>query len=131
MMSNNTLTSVSIEKPLCKRDRPAYMQVLINLEYRKLLGYAMHRASREVEGTWAKDLAYRLNKCLEKPTLHDMHLLCDYISALQYDGFKTIPFTPEFKEHIALIIKDYLLSYEEREEYKTYAQNFALQCEKR
>ena len=131
MVDKSKLISLSSECVFHKEENPIYIQVLINLEHRLLLGYAMHRASREIEESWAKDLVTRLNRCLEKPTPYDTHLLCDYIVSLQYDGFKTIPFSPKFKEHIANIVKDYLLTYDELESYKTYAQNFVLQCEKR
>jgi hypothetical protein len=102
------------------RETPIYIRTLINLEHRALTGAPARRMNREEEKKWSGDLANRLNKCIEKPTVYGSHTLCDYISFLQYDesGIKHYP--PEHEECIASIIKDYLLSSDEIAEYMNY-----------
>ena len=102
------------------RDIPLYINMLMRLESTRLTGRYSPSANKELELAWAKELSLRLNKCLEKPTPCDMYLICHYIASIQYEDFKVKLMGAKLKEHIADIIKDYLLTHDELKTYKDY-----------
>lgn len=103
-----------------RRKTPDFINLLVYLEYRRLTGYPAARANRKIEKIWSNDLAARLNRCVEKPSVQHAYTLRNYISFLQASETRVKHFPAEFEECIADLVKDYLLTSDEIEEYKKY-----------
>lgn len=119
-MASAKVENVKLESVWQRKETPSFMNMLVNLEYHLITGHPAKRAARAEEKKWSTDLANRLNRCMEKPQTYDCYTLCGYISFLQYNDTRVKPYSPDEKEYIASLIKDYLLTYDELQEYKDY-----------
>jgi hypothetical protein len=100
------------------------VNLVVNLEYRKLTGHSAARANRDIEKVWARELATRLNWWNHRMPIFDTHVLCEYITFLKYNESRSRYFTLEFEEDVADIIKEYLIYDSEMDEYKKYCERF-------
>jgi hypothetical protein len=100
------------------------INLLVNLEYRRLTGHSAARANKDIEKVWSREVATRLNWWNHRMPTFDAHVLCEYISFLKYNESRSKYFTVEFEEDVANIIKQYLAYDDELDEYKVYCERF-------
>jgi hypothetical protein len=118
------MVSTEIEDVWQRTEIPNHINVLVHLEYHTITGHQIKFVARSEERKWAADLAQRLNKCIEKPKTYDCYSLCSYISFLQYGDTNANRYSFEERERIAVLIKDYLLTFGELEAYNDYVASF-------
>jgi hypothetical protein len=100
------------------------VNLVVNLEYRKLTGHSAARANRDIEKDWAYELAIRVNRFEHQIPTYDVHVICEYITFLQFNESRSKYFTLEFEEFVADLIKRHILYESEYVEYEEYCKRF-------